>query len=152
MEATRQRGGRIVLLDVNVLVALLDGNHIHHSAVIPWFEANRSRGWATCPITENGFLRTLSRPGYSEIFRSVSELRELLDEVCADGYHVFWPDSVTLRDPTISLTGVTSGHSTDFYLLALAIANGGSFATIDRHVPTAALGSPGLDAIEVIPA
>src|SRR6187397_2290088 len=105
MEATGQRGGRIALLDVNVLVALLDGNHIHHSAVVAWFEANRSRGWATCPITENGFLRTLSRPGYSEIFRSVSELRELLDEVCSHGGHVFWPDSISLRDPAISLTG-----------------------------------------------
>src|SRR3954471_17436510 len=130
MEATGQRAGRIVLLDVNVLVALLDGNHIHHSAVVPWFEANRSRGSATCPITENAFLRTLSRPGYSEIFRSVSELRELLNEVCADGRHIFWPDSISLRDSTISLTGVTSGHSTDFYLLALAVANDGSFVTI----------------------
>ena len=44
------------LLDVNVLIALLDPNHVHHDLAQAWFESARSRSWATCPITEIGLL------------------------------------------------------------------------------------------------
>ena len=35
------------LLDVNVLIALLDADHIHHHRARDWLEANESSGWAT---------------------------------------------------------------------------------------------------------
>ena len=141
----------MVLLDVNVLVALLDANHIHHSAAALWFSANRAAGWATCPITENGVLRTLSRPGYSDIYRDFSDLRDVLVELCSDGYHTFWHDAVTLRDDRLPLTGVTSRNSTDIYLLALAVSNRGSLATFDQRIPAAALGGAGVEALKLIP-
>ena len=50
------------LLDINVLVALFDPDHVHHELAHDWFADNRTRGWATCPITENGFGRVLSNP------------------------------------------------------------------------------------------
>ena len=55
---------RPLLLDVNVLIALFDSAHLHHEAAHVWFAGNSARGWRTCPITENGFLRILSHPGY----------------------------------------------------------------------------------------
>ena len=45
------------LLDINVLIALLDGDHVHHKSAWGWFEHNIEPGWATCPITQNGCIR-----------------------------------------------------------------------------------------------
>jgi len=45
------------LLDVNVLVALLDADHVHHLAAREWLAREGHAGWASCPITQNGCLR-----------------------------------------------------------------------------------------------
>ena len=47
----------IALFDVNVLVALFDAAHVHHAPAQAWLKRHRSRGWATCPITQNGCVR-----------------------------------------------------------------------------------------------
>jgi predicted nucleic acid-binding protein len=47
------------LFDVNVLIALFDPAHVHHESAHAWWKANQSSGWATCPLTENGFVRVL---------------------------------------------------------------------------------------------
>ena len=46
------------LLDVNVLVALFWPNHNHNKPAQAWFEGVKR--FATCPITELGFLRVSS--------------------------------------------------------------------------------------------
>ena len=53
---------RVALLDVNVLVALFEPEHIHHETAHDWFADESSHGWATCPVTENGFVRVLANP------------------------------------------------------------------------------------------
>ena len=55
---------RVALLDVNVLIALFDPGHLHHEAAHGWFASAEPRAWASCPLTENGFVRVLSNPGY----------------------------------------------------------------------------------------
>jgi hypothetical protein len=55
------------LLDVYVLIALLDGSHIHHGLVTDWLAGNLEGGWASCPITQNGCIRILSQPSYHQI-------------------------------------------------------------------------------------
>ena len=52
------------LLDVNVLIALLDADHSLHARATHWFETHARRGWASCPITQNGCVRIMSHPGY----------------------------------------------------------------------------------------
>ena len=52
------------LLDVNVLIALLDADHMHHRAAIGWLERNVSAAWASCPITQSGCIRIMSQPRY----------------------------------------------------------------------------------------
>ena len=47
------------LLDVNVLIALCDPNHVHHERGRSWFLSPDCDAWATCPITENGLVRIL---------------------------------------------------------------------------------------------
>jgi predicted nucleic acid-binding protein len=53
---------RIALLDVNVLVAFFDPDHVHHDLAHDWFAGQRRSGWATCAITESGFVRVISNP------------------------------------------------------------------------------------------
>jgi predicted nucleic acid-binding protein len=36
------------LLDVNLLIALLDSAHIHHTSARAWLEAHIDQGWASC--------------------------------------------------------------------------------------------------------
>jgi predicted nucleic acid-binding protein len=52
------------LLDANVLIALGDSNHVHHGRVQQWFHAQPGRAWATCPLTENAFLRIVGASSY----------------------------------------------------------------------------------------
>jgi predicted nucleic acid-binding protein len=52
------------LLDINVLVALLDSDHVDHGRAVSWLADGMTAGWATCALTENGFVRILSQPRY----------------------------------------------------------------------------------------
>lgn len=52
------------LLDVNVLTALHDRDHVHHGRVGAWLAANIAHGWSSCPLTQNGCLRIMSQLAY----------------------------------------------------------------------------------------
>ena len=143
---------RPALLDVNVLVALFDPDHVHHELAHDWFERRRTRGWATCPITENGFVRVLSNPGYGGPALRPSELVDRLSRFCASGHHVFWPDDVSLRDADLFTIRLVTGHRqlTDIYLLGLARRHRGTLATFDRTIRVTALAGEARAALEVI--
>ena len=127
------------LLDVNVIVALFDPNHIHHDPAHQWFAEHRASGWATCPLTENGVIRVLSSPAYSSVAERPQEVARRLAAFMASGGHVFWPDDLSVCDAR--LFDLTSGHRqlTDVYLLGLATAHAGSLVTFDRSVPLKAV-------------
>lgn len=123
------------LLDINVLIALLDPEHVFHDASHIWFERNRRHGWATCPITENGCVRILSKSAYPYSGLTPSKLRELLAQFTQQKSHRFWHDSVSLLDArTFELEGAGPKNLTDVYLLGVAHANGGRLATFDRKI------------------
>ena len=127
----------IALLDVDVLVALFDPAHVHHDVAHGWLADHRSQGWATCPITENGFVRVLSNPAYPGRRTTVADATARLRSFTESGNHHFWPDSVSVRDTRRMDPGKLSGHRqiTDAYLLALAVENGGRLATFDSSLP-----------------
>ncbi len=52
------------LLDVNVLIALVDAAHVDHQTVHAWAAHGLGDGWASCAITQNGFVRIISQPAY----------------------------------------------------------------------------------------
>jgi toxin-antitoxin system PIN domain toxin len=145
---------RIALLDVNVLVALFDPDHVHHEAAHAWFAPSRITGWATCPLTENGFVRVLSNPAYVSEPERPGALLARLRSFCASGGHVFWPDDVTLRGARTLRAGAALSHATltDVYLLALAVAHGGRLATFDRRIPVSAVTGAEKAHLELIPA
>lgn len=140
------------LLDVNVLVALFDPMHVHHEVAHEWFSRNRSEGWATCPLTENGFLRVVSSPKYPGRSTSLRDAVARLAEIRQSTDHVFWPDSVSVCDEKSFQPAYIQGHRqlTDIYLLGLAVANSGRLVTFDRSVPLKAVTNAGPQQLEIV--
>jgi hypothetical protein len=129
------------LLDVNVLVALFDADHVHHDLAHDWFADSGRAGWATCPLTEAGFVRVLSNPAYGGTLVRPADLVVRLRRFCGSGGHVFWPDAVSLLDTSLFELSRIAGHRqlTDIYLLGLAHKLGGRLATFDQGIPFAAV-------------
>ena len=129
------------LLDVNVLVALFDPDHVYHDLAHDWLADNLHAGLATCPMTENGFVRVLSNPAYGAVVHRIPDLMARLEAFCASADHHFWPDDVSLRDTSLFDAAVVGGHRqlTDVYLLGLAKKKGGRLVTFDRAIPTRAV-------------
>jgi hypothetical protein len=144
--------GRAVpnLLDVNVLVALFDPDHVHHEAAHDWFADHRHDGWATCPLTENAVVRVLANLKYSPVAEPPAQIVRRLRTFCASGDHTFWPDDISLREEhwLSAETPVSHGQVTDIYLLALARHHAGRLATFDQGIPIAA--SPGASADDLM--
>lgn len=125
----------IQLLDANVLIALGDSNHPHRIAALRFFEKLATvDGWATCPLTENAFLRILGGPAYRGGPGSPIEARRLLETLRATPGHQFWPDDVSLMDARLFPALAGSKHITDLYLLGLAVKHGGRLATFDAGI------------------
>jgi len=131
----------IALLDVDVLVALFDPAHLHHETAHEWLGDQRASGWATCPITENGFARVVSHPGYPGHRVTVQDALERLGAFADAGDHHFWPDSTSLRRRSRVDASLLEGHGSirGAYLLLLAAENDGRLVTFDAEVPLAAV-------------
>ena len=142
---------RTALLDVNVLLALFHPDHPHHEAAHDWFTDNHARGWATCPLTQNGFVRMVANPRLGAVNRPVDILKSLA-QLCRNKHHVFWPDAVSLTDTKLFNPALIRGYRqlSDIYLLGLAKRMGGHLATFDRHIPLGAVIGATRDTIAVI--
>jgi toxin-antitoxin system PIN domain toxin len=128
------------LLDVNALLALVDPTHVHHPVVRAWWSANHPHGWASCPLTENGFLRIITQPRYS-VPLSMGSAMDVLRTAFSQGDHMFWPDDISIGDQDIFNPENILGPKqiTDIYLLALAVRNRGRLVTLDRSISTTAV-------------
>lgn len=141
----------IILLDASVLIALGDAGHEQEAAALRFFQDEAvPGGWATCPLTENAFLRILSQPSYPRTLGTTAEARRVLDRLLAVPGHQFWPDDVSLADTRVFPALPASRHLTDLYLLGLAVKHGGRFATFDASID-ASLVSGGSAAFHLIP-
>ncbi len=124
-----------VLLDVNVLVALLDPQSATHVVANDFLRANRTAGWPSCPLTENACLRLLTNPRYHAPVPPTVMLARL-EEIKRGGNHAFWSDDLSITDASAFDWSRLQGHQqiTDVYLLALAVAHGGRLVTFDRSI------------------
>jgi len=128
------------LLDVNVLIALLDAGHLHHSAAMQWFRKHGHSGWASTAITQNGCVRVMCHPGYLNPFPA-HQVVERLRLATRQSEHAFWACDLTLFDD--QLIDVSRIHGprqlTDTYLLALAVHHGGCLVTFDQAIDASAV-------------
>ena len=136
------------LLDVNVLLALSDPQHIHFDLAHRWFAEN-AKSWATCPIAENGYIRIASRPNYPNPPGDVPTVLALLRGLIGASGHEFWSDEITIRDLLEPGVVITPSQITDVYLLGLSVHRGGKLATLDTRIPVHAIRG-GREAIEFL--
>ena len=123
----------MALLDVNALIALAWDSHVHHARMRAWFAENSSSGWATCPLTESGFVRVSSNPRLLPVAIGISAAREVLSVLRTRDTHQFLTDDVSLNDSDIPKI---TGHRqvTDAHLLTLARRRGVRLVTFDTGV------------------
>lgn len=128
------------LLDVNVLVALLDVDHVDHIEAREWFIANVEHGWASCALTQNGFVRIISQPRYPSPIPTSAAI-ERLARATRTPQHEFWSCEISLLDREIFEPTRIHGprQVTDLYLLALAATKGGRLVTFDHSIPLSAV-------------
>lgn len=121
------------LLDINLLIALAWPQHVHHAAAHAWFDAKGRSKWATCPITQLGFVRISSNAKIIAHAVSPRAALDMLRRITTLPGHVFWRDEITTLDADIFNSIALVGHRQlmDAYLLALAQHHGGTLATID---------------------
>lgn len=123
----------MALLDVNALVALAWDSHIHHARIRAWFAANAARGWATCPITESGFVRVSTNPKVLPSPIGINDARRVLASLRSVDGHRFLTDDVSIVDSDVpSIVG--HRQVTDAHLLTLARRNGVPLVTFDAAI------------------
>ena len=139
------------LLDVNVLIARSDPNHIYHQSAVDWFQSIGDQLIATCPIVENGFVRIFGNPNYPGGPGSVQKALRNLQLIRALPRHRFIEDHLSLDHPEIfsDFKFVTIKQLTDVYLLGLAADKGLKFATFDSRIRAKAVAG-GKAALQVI--
>ncbi len=123
----------MALLDVNALVALAWDSHIHHVRVREWFAANASQGWATCPITESGFVRVSTNPKVLPSPIGMADAQQVLACLRETDGHRFLTDDVSVVDDDVP-TIVGHRQVTDAHLLTLARRRGVRLVTFDAAI------------------
>ncbi len=115
-----------VLPDVNLLLAYGWRSHADHKRSRAWF-AKLSR-FATCPITELGFLRVSMSPAYRASFEDAAKILNTLTTMKAARFL-----SCDLAATQISLV-TRYKDTTDAYLVSLAGKHAHRFATLDDGI------------------
>jgi len=128
------------LLDTNVLVALLWPAHAHHELAVKWFANHRGKGWATCALTQAGFVRIVSNPAFSRDAVTPREAAGVLAANTEAKDHSFWQAGLPFVEAAAFSGPRLVGHQqvTDAYLLGLALHHGGLLATLDQRIATLA--------------
>jgi toxin-antitoxin system PIN domain toxin len=143
---------KTALLDLNILTALLWPAHEHHDAAHRWFTARSRARWATCSLTQLGFVRIISNPAFSRDALAPAKAVALLAENLAHPAHEFWTEDLQVPAAVKGIEPALQGHRqvTDAYLLALASRHKGLLASFDRGLRTLA-GNTFDSALEIVP-
>ena len=127
------------LLDVNALIALLDPTHAHHDRAHAWFAGPGKDDWISSPTTQNGTVRVVSHPKYSNA-QPVAVVLESLESLTRVGNHRFVPDTVSLLGAGVVRANLlSSAQVTDTYLVRLAVSLDARLATFDARIVTTAV-------------
>jgi len=126
------------LLDVNVLIALLWPPHEAHARAQRWFAHNADQGWATCALTQAGFVRIVSNPAFSRRAVTPGDALEVLRGSLQHPAHQFWTEDIGVNEAVTQFGRRLLGHQqiTDAYLLGLAIHKKGRLVTLDASLPS----------------
>jgi toxin-antitoxin system PIN domain toxin len=128
------------LLDTNVLIALLWPWHTEQAKARSWFKTKAAKSFATCSLTQSGFLRITSTPSLIGERYTLNEARLLLRDFTEWPGHAFWPTEIDFFVASAPFERRMYGPKqiTDAYLLGLTKHHGGKLATLDKAMPSLA--------------
>ncbi len=121
------------LLDTNLLLALAWPNHQHHAPAHQWFSSHHRKGWATCALTELGFVRLSANPAFTSCAVSPSEAATLLQRWTRHAGHQFW-ESSPADAPAIYARAIGHQQVNDAWLVDLARRHSGRLVTFDSRI------------------
>ena len=123
------------LLDVNVLVALAWEKHLFHSAANRWMEKYERMGWATCAITQIGFIRLSSQTSiFGDQAKTPEEARLLLAQYISRENHVYFSELPSATDSQELSKIMGPNKVTDAYLVSVARFHHSRFVTFDQRL------------------
>jgi len=140
----------LALPDVNVLVALAWPTHVHHERAHRWLSGYGDAPWATCPLTESGFVRVSSNRAAIPGAKTPREAIQVLEAILERPRHVFVADDFSIADTRHVALDRLVGHRqvTDAHLLGIALKSGAQVITLDRRLP--ALVASGFERTRVV--
>jgi len=126
----------LLLFGSFLLIALAWPQHIYHAHAHAWFGATGRQAWATCPITQLGFVRISANPKIIPQAVSPRQAVAMLDRILAVSGHEFWFDDIAPTGAASFASLALGGHRqvTDACLLALAQHHDGKLATFDHGI------------------
>jgi len=126
---------RPLLLDVNALMALAWPNHQFHAAILERLGKEPAPPWATCALTQLGFVRLSSNPTIVKVRKTPAEAIGLLADLIRDHQHTYL-ETLPALPHVARFFHHLLGHQqvTDAYLLAIAETNGSTLLTLDRRL------------------
>jgi toxin-antitoxin system PIN domain toxin len=118
---------------VNALIALLWEGHQFHDTMTAWFARHAKAGWATCAITQAGFIRVMNQPALVQPGLTLAELAEVLAHNLAHPSHRLLALDFDFADVMACCTCGVVGHRqvTDAYLLTAALRSRMKLLTFD---------------------
>ncbi len=134
---------KAALLDTNVLLALAWPNHQHHEAAHGWFRSEARHGWASCAVTQLGFVRLSSNPAYTPAAVPPQQAATLLRQLLQHKQHAFWP-SPPAHAPAIYARALGHQQVNDAFLVEIARRHKGRLVTLDTRLPIHEAGDDGL--------
>ena len=124
----------LTLLDVNILIALAVPGHLHYVAAHKYF-SQVQQSWATCSMTEAGFLRLLLNPTVTgQRIEPMAALAMLDGMRKHPGWH-YLNDNVQVGNGPIDWRILAGKQQvTDMHLVEVAAVYGARLATFDKKL------------------
>jgi toxin-antitoxin system PIN domain toxin len=141
----------VYLLDVNMLIALAWDDHVHHQAAHAWFSTCAQIGFATCNVTQSGFIRVSLNPKVVRCGMNTTDAIAKLKSITSQPKHKFWEDGPVQIESELWQTVTGHGEVTDMNLLLIAQRHGGRLATFEGAIRNRIPSKDRLH-VEVIPA
>lgn len=125
------------LVDVNVLVALMHGRHVHSAAAVRWLaKVDHPAAVVVCRVSQMGALRILTHPSaMKDEVKSASEFWDGWERLSEDERFALVGEPAGLPKAWRELTAALprgKPAETDCYLAAFAIAGRHGLVSFDR--------------------
>jgi uncharacterized protein len=124
----------VYLLDVNILIALAWDNHEHHARAHTWFRKLGAISFATCNVTQSGFLRLSLNPNVVHSQITIADAFAKLESFTKHPSHKFCEDGPLQADSPAWQMVTSHKQVTDTNLRLIAHRHSRKLVTLDEGI------------------